>query len=66
MNLDPPKNNEEEEDPDHYFEKGFLVFTRHYLIRRGHCCGNRCRHCPYAPKYIQGNRVLDGHGDQSL
>ena len=32
---------------DHYFENGFLVFTEHYHIKRGYCCGNKCRHCPY-------------------
>ena len=28
-------------------ETGFLVFTREYLLRRGYCCENSCRHCPY-------------------
>lgn len=23
------------------------VFTEKSLLARGHCCGNRCRHCPY-------------------
>ena len=26
---------------------GNLVMTADYLRRRGHCCGNGCRHCPY-------------------
>ncbi len=26
---------------------GRLVFTEHYLKKRGYCCGNGCRHCPY-------------------
>lgn len=26
---------------------GFKVFTRLGHIRRGSCCGSRCRHCPY-------------------
>lgn len=30
-------------DPD----TGLLVMTRLYLQRRGYCCGNVCRHCPY-------------------
>jgi hypothetical protein len=29
-------------DPD-----GRFVFTSHYLLRRGWCCENGCRHCPY-------------------
>lgn len=30
-------------DPD----TGLMVMTRLYLQRRGYCCGNVCRHCPY-------------------
>ncbi|MFM8456303.1 MAG: DUF5522 domain-containing protein, partial [Ignavibacteria bacterium] len=26
---------------------GNLVFTRTKHLRRGYCCKNRCRHCPY-------------------
>ncbi len=26
---------------------GFYVATRSFLIRRGSCCANQCRHCPY-------------------
>lgn len=32
----------------YYSDKGFLVFTETYHLKRGYCCGNRCRHCPYA------------------
>lgn len=33
---------------DYYFdENGYVVFTEHYLSKRGFCCGNGCRHCPY-------------------
>ncbi|HRN80575.1 MAG TPA: DUF5522 domain-containing protein [Ferruginibacter sp.] len=28
-------------------ENGNLVFTEHFLRKRGFCCGNGCRHCPY-------------------
>lgn len=38
-----------------YIEDGKTVFTEAYHLRRGHCCGNKCRHCPYWPKYQQGN-----------
>jgi len=34
-------------DDDFYYENGYLVFTAAYHLRRGVCCGNRCRHCPY-------------------
>ena len=26
---------------------GYEVFTADYLLNRGYCCGNGCRHCPY-------------------
>lgn len=32
---------------DYYFEKGLMVMTKEYLLNRGYCCGNKCRHCPY-------------------
>lgn len=32
---------------DYYLENGLLVFTAAYLLKRGYCCGNACRHCPY-------------------
>jgi hypothetical protein len=32
---------------DTYFEGAAMVFTEQYHLRRGHCCGNGCRHCPY-------------------
>ncbi len=28
-------------------ETGFLVFTREYHLKRGHCCQSGCRHCPW-------------------
>ncbi len=35
------------EDADFYWEGAALVFTARYHLRRGYCCGNGCRHCPY-------------------
>jgi hypothetical protein len=32
---------------DFYFEDGLMVLTEHFLKKRGYCCGNLCRHCPY-------------------
>eukprot|EP00123_Amoebidium_parasiticum_P021236 comp6383_c0_seq1/m.2185 comp6383_c0_seq1/g.2185 ORF comp6383_c0_seq1/g.2185 comp6383_c0_seq1/m.2185 type:complete len:125 (-) comp6383_c0_seq1:352-726(-) len=26
---------------------GFFVLTSEYLRKKGPCCGNACRHCPY-------------------
>ena len=35
------------EPEDYYFDGPFLVFTAAYHLKRGYCCGNGCRHCPY-------------------
>jgi hypothetical protein len=32
---------------DYYFENGLMVLTEHFLKKRGFCCKNGCRHCPY-------------------
>jgi Family of unknown function (DUF5522) len=32
---------------DFHIERGFYVFTEHYLLKRGYCCENGCRNCPY-------------------
>ncbi len=31
----------------YYNENGYLVFTEAYHLKKGFCCGNGCRHCPY-------------------
>lgn len=31
----------------YYSDEGYLVFTEHYHLKKGYCCGNGCRHCPY-------------------
>ncbi|MFC5412227.1 DUF5522 domain-containing protein [Larkinella bovis] len=36
------------EDEDYYFnEQGYLVFTKTYHLKRGYCCKNGCKHCPW-------------------
>lgn len=33
---------------DYYFSpEGYVVFTAKYLLKRGYCCQNGCKHCPY-------------------
>lgn len=39
-------------------ENGNFVFTEHYLKKRGDCCGNGCKHCPFEPRHIKGNTEL--------
>nr|WP_299418236.1 DUF5522 domain-containing protein [uncultured Emticicia sp.] len=35
---------------DYYYENGSLVFTSQYHLKRGYCCKNGCRHCPFSYK----------------
>jgi hypothetical protein len=30
-----------------YWSDGKLVFTEQYHLRRGRCCNNLCKHCPF-------------------
>lgn len=43
---------------DYYLEKGLVIMTESYLIKRGSCCGGGCRHCPFDPIAIKGNKVI--------
>lgn len=43
---------------NYYMENGYRVLTEKFLVNRGWCCSNGCRHCPYEPKYVKGNTEL--------
>lgn len=49
-----PKNNSE----DFYIEDGKYVFTKEFHLKRGHCCGSGCRHCPFFPAHKKGNTTI--------
>ena len=40
-----------EENIDFYWEEKngikYRVFTEYYLLKRGFCCNNKCKNCPY-------------------
>ena len=38
------------EDKDFYIENGLYVFTEKHHLKRGYCCKNGCRQCPYSTK----------------
>jgi hypothetical protein len=46
------------ENENYYMENGYRVLTEKFLVNRGWCCSNGCRHCPYEPKYVKGNTEL--------
>ncbi|HRG44891.1 MAG TPA: DUF5522 domain-containing protein [Leptospiraceae bacterium] len=40
-------------DGMYYIENGFYVFTEKFHLKRGYCCSNGCRHCPYTSRVIE-------------
>lgn len=43
------------EHQDYYFNpEGLLVMTEASHYARGHCCGNRCLHCPWEWESVRG------------
>lgn len=39
------------EGEDYYInEDGYYVFTAKHHLKRGYCCKNGCKHCPYGFK----------------
>jgi len=53
----PTLSKKRTETEDYYYENGRMVFTAHYLKKRGTCCGNGCRHCPFDPKHVKSNKT---------
>ena len=37
-------------------QTGYLVFTALALQRRGSCCGNGCRHCPFEHQAVSAEK----------
>lgn len=62
MSEEIKKNNQGEKKEllpsDFYMDNGRKVMTEQFHIRRGFCCGNGCRHCPYQPKHERGSITL--------
>jgi Family of unknown function (DUF5522) len=41
------KHKDLDADDFYYSPEGYIVFTEKYLLKRGYCCQNGCKHCPY-------------------
>lgn len=50
------RTNKLEEGDFYYSDEGYLVFTEQYLLKRGYCCENGCKHCPYGFDRKKGRR----------
>jgi len=43
-----------------YFDESWNEpLSREYLVRRGSCCANGCRNCPYTKPRKKGNTKLE-------
>jgi len=50
-----------EEQADYYFnEDGLMVFTAAYHLKRGYCCKNKCKHCPWGYGKKNGREKTPG------
>ena len=47
----------------YYNDNGQMVMTESYHRRRGSCCGNKCKHCPYEPLHQKGSINLKDTND---
>lgn len=45
---------------DYYMEASLMVMTAAFHRKRGACCGNKCRHCPFMPKHQEGTTSIAG------
>ncbi|MGE0562177.1 MAG: DUF5522 domain-containing protein [Flavobacteriales bacterium] len=45
------------DDEYYYSPEGYIVFTEKYLLKRGYCCQNGCKHCPYGFDKTKGKRI---------
>lgn len=53
LNEDEKTISKKEQEEEFYFnDSGLIVMTEEYLLQRGYCCGNGCKHCPYNYKNV--------------
>lgn len=46
--------------------EGRLVFTSLYLLKRGVCCGAKCRNCPYGWEHVPADERMKGEPQPPL
>ena len=44
---------------DYYKVGGKIIFTAHFHLKRGSCCNNGCKHCPYKKKSKKLGGVIE-------
>ncbi len=56
-----PGSGRTDEEEDFYFDDGLMVMTKTYHLKRGYCCGSRCRHCPYGYENVDTGTENDDY-----
>jgi len=46
-----------EKEDFYYSKEGYKIFTEKYLLKRGYCCENGCKHCPYGFDKSKGKKT---------
>ena len=44
-----------EKDEYYHSKEGYVVFTEKHHLKRGYCCNNNCKHCPYKKEKMPKN-----------
>jgi len=46
-------------DKEEYYmnEDGYVVFTEKHHLKRGYCCKNGCKHCPFGFEKKKGRII---------
>ena len=60
MSANDDHNKEKGDGVYYYMENGLVVFTAAYHLRKGYCCKNGCRHCPYGFKKESNSKLERG------
>ena len=50
---------QDKSNKDYYEVGGKVIFTAHFHLKRGHCCNNGCKHCPYKKKFKKVGTVIE-------
>jgi len=54
------------EKEDFYLsDEGYIIFTEKYHLKRGYCCLNGCKHCPYGEKKSLKKNQAERSGSQN-
>lgn len=57
MSANDDNTKKKDDEVFYYMESGLVVFTEAYHLKKGYCCKNGCRHCPYGFKKESNNKL---------